>query len=153
MLFGYDESPADCVNHMLQLRDLQDNSLQQAKGSFQCFVPLPWIKSAHENGQTNLSSSAPAIVKTIAISRLMLDNFNHIKAFWPILGKGLAQIALSFGANDLDGTVKQYHIVNNDRDNAPDHFNEKQIRTLIRQAQRSPVKRNPFYQPIDPPQQ
>jgi aminodeoxyfutalosine synthase len=99
MLYGHIESIEDRVDHLVRLREQQDKS----KG-FQCFIPLafypPNTQLAHLPGPSGVDS-----LKTIAVSRLMLDNFDHIKAYWVMLGKHLAQIALHYGANDLDGTI------------------------------------------------
>jgi aminodeoxyfutalosine synthase len=99
MLFGHIESIEDRVDHYIRLREQQDKS-----GGYQCFIPLafypPNTQLAHLPGPSAVDS-----LKTIAVARLMLDNFDHIKAYWVMLGKNLAQIALHFGANDLDGTI------------------------------------------------
>jgi aminodeoxyfutalosine synthase len=101
MLYGHIESIEDRVDHLIRLRAQQDRS-----HGFQCFIPLafypPGTQLAHLPGPTGVDS-----LKTIAVSRLMLDNFEHIKAYWVMLGKHLAQIALHYGANDLDGTITQ----------------------------------------------
>jgi aminodeoxyfutalosine synthase len=101
MLYGHIETTADRVDHLLRLREQQDKS-----GGFQCFIPLAFYpentKLAHLPGPSGVDS-----LKTIAVSRLMLDNFPHIKAYWVMLGKRLSQVALHFGANDLDGTITE----------------------------------------------
>lgn len=99
MLYGHIESVEDRVDHFVRLREQQDKT-----GGFQCFIPLAFFPEG-----TALSAlpgpSGVDSLKTIAVSRLMLDNFDHIKAYWVMLGKNLAQTALHFGANDLDGTI------------------------------------------------
>src|SRR5947207_12599232 len=99
MLYGHVESIEDRVDHLVRLREQQDRS-----GGFQCFIPLafypPGTQLSHLPGPTGVDS-----LKTMAVSRLMLDNFPHIKSYWVMLGKRLAQVALHFGANDLDGTI------------------------------------------------
>lgn len=99
MLYGHIESLEDRIDHLIQLREQQEKS-----GGFQCFIPLafypPGTQLAHLPGPSGVDS-----LKTMAISRLMLDNFDHIKAYWVMLGKRLAQVALHFGANDIDGTI------------------------------------------------
>lgn len=99
MLYGHIETTEDRVDHLIRLREQQDES-----GGFQCFIPLafhaPNTKLAHLPGPDGVLS-----LKTIAAARLMLDNFPHIKAYWVMLGKRLAQTALHYGANDLDGTI------------------------------------------------
>ncbi|HET6889801.1 MAG TPA: aminofutalosine synthase MqnE [Pyrinomonadaceae bacterium] len=99
MLYGHVESLEDRVDHLIRLREQQEKS-----GGFQCFIPLafypPGTQLAHLPGPSGVDS-----LKTMAISRLLLDNFDHIKAYWVMLGKRLAQVALHFGANDIDGTI------------------------------------------------
>jgi aminodeoxyfutalosine synthase len=101
MLYGHIETIEDRVDHLVRLREQQDRS-----GGFQCFIPLafypPGTQLSHLPGPSGVDS-----LKTIAVSRLMLDNFAHIKAYWVMLGKRLAQVALHYGANDLDGTITE----------------------------------------------
>ncbi len=101
MLYGHIESVEDRVDHLIRLREQQDKS-----GGFQCLIPLafypPNTQLAHLPGPSGVDS-----LKTMAVSRLLLDNFDHIKAYWVMLGKHLAQVALHFGANDLDGTITE----------------------------------------------
>ncbi|HZI18193.1 MAG TPA: aminofutalosine synthase MqnE [Pyrinomonadaceae bacterium] len=101
MLYGHVESIEDRVDHLVRLREQQDIS-----GGFQCFIPLafypPGTKLSHLPGPSGVDS-----LKTMAVSRLMLDNFAHVKAYWVMLGKRLAQVALHYGANDLDGTITE----------------------------------------------
>lgn len=99
MLYGHIESIEDRVDHLVRLREQQDKS-----GGFQCLIPLafypPNTQLAHLPGPSGVDS-----LKTMAVSRLLLDNFDHIKAYWVMLGKHLAQVALHYGANDIDGTI------------------------------------------------
>jgi len=101
MLYGHVESIEDRVDHLVRLREQQD-----ASGGFQCFIPLafypPGTQLAHLPGPSGVDS-----LKTMAVSRLMLDNFRHVKSYWVMLGKRLAQAALHYGANDLDGTITE----------------------------------------------
>ncbi len=171
MLFGYTETLQQRITHLLKLRKLQDISLAKYNCGFQCFVPLPFVKVS-VSGMLN----AIDILKTIAISRLMLDNIDHIKAFWPMMGIGLAQTALCFGADDLGGTVGRYEIVpttnmlhniNADTANcnnkthvtgrgisgsppgpASQQLSVEQIRRLINEARREPVQRDGYYKPV-----
>ncbi len=99
MLYGHIETTEDRVDHFVKLREQQDKT-----GGFQCFIPLAF----YPNGTALSSLPGPDAIdnlKTIAVSRLMIDNFDHIKAYWVMLGKATAQTALHFGANDLDGTI------------------------------------------------
>ncbi|MGI8917502.1 MAG: aminofutalosine synthase MqnE, partial [Pyrinomonadaceae bacterium] len=99
MLYGHIESIEDRVDHLVRLREQQDKSQ-----GFQCFIPLafypPGTQLAHLPGPSGVDS-----LKTMAVARLMLDNFDHIKAYWVMLGRRLAQVALHYGANDIDGTI------------------------------------------------
>jgi aminodeoxyfutalosine synthase len=101
MLYGHIESIEDRVDHFVKLREQQDKS-----HGFQCFIPLafypPDTQLAHLPGPSGVDS-----LKTMAVARLMLDNFDHIKAYWVMLGKRLAQVALHYGANDIDGTITE----------------------------------------------
>src|SRR5882724_481858 len=101
MLYGHIESIEDRVDHLVRLRGQQEKS-----GGFQCFIPLafypPETQLAHLPGPSGVDS-----LKTLAVSRLMLDNFPHLKAYWVMLGKRLAQVGLQFGANDIDGTITE----------------------------------------------
>src|ERR671917_154891 len=101
MLYGHVESIEDRVDHFVRLREQQDKS-----GGFQCFIPLafypPGSQLSHLPGPSGVDS-----LKTMAVSRLMLDNFPHVKAYWVMLGKRLAQVALHYGANDVDGTITE----------------------------------------------
>lgn len=101
MLYGHIESIEDRVDHLIRLREQQEKS-----GGFQCFIPLafypPETQLSHLPGPSGVDS-----LKTMAVSRLLLDNFQHIKAYWVMLGKRLAQVALHYGANDIDGTITE----------------------------------------------
>jgi aminodeoxyfutalosine synthase len=99
MLYGHIEAVEDRVDHMMRLRELQDRT-----GGFQCFIPLAFWPEETELAHLPGPSGADSL-RTIAVSRLMLDNFDHVKAYWVMLGKRLAQIALHYGADDLDGTI------------------------------------------------
>jgi aminodeoxyfutalosine synthase len=149
MLYGHIETPAERVGHMVKLRRHQDASMIGRRAHFQCMVPLPFVPAGTEwsdrPGPTGLES-----LKTLAIARLMLDNFAHIKAFWPMMSPKLAQVALSFGVDDLDGTVQHYDITH--RDGAP---SDKQalsvdaLRRLIIETGHLPVQRDSLYRPVE----
>lgn len=145
MLYGHIESIEDRVDHFVQLREQQDKS-----GGFQCFIPLAFYPEgtqlAHLPGPSAVDS-----LKTIAVSRLMLDNFAHIKAYWVMLGKGLAQIALHYGANDLDGTITEggelsesYSVESNNEVK----MNKQEIVALIEDAGFEAAERDTVYNPI-----
>ena len=106
MLYGHIDRPMHRIDHLVRLRELQDET-----GGFQTFIPLAFHPDNSEMADIPKPSGMMDL-KTMAISRLMLDNFPHIKAYWVMLGLKTAQVALSFGADDIDGTVvheKIYH--------------------------------------------
>ena len=132
MLFGHLETPEHRIEHLLQLRELQDET-----HGFDCFVPLVFHP---KNTRLDASPISPQeILKTIAVSRLMLHNIPHIKAYWVTLGESSAQIALSYGANDFDGTVVAERIHHDAGSTAPTGLSEDRLQELIRGAARQPV--------------
>ena len=143
MLYGHVEKPVHRIDHLIRLRNLQDET-----GGFQTFIPL-----AFHPENTNMSSirkpSGQADLRTMAISRLMLDNFPHVKAYWIMLGIGIAQVALSFGADDLDGTVVHELIYHDAGAQTPEALTVTQIRRLIEEAGRIPVERDTLYNRIE----
>ena len=134
MLYGHIETLEERVEHLLKLRELQDET-----GGFQTFIPFPFLpkNTALENKipQTSMWDD----LRTIAISRLMLDNFKHIKAYWVMLGVPVAQVALNFGADDIDGTVHRENILHEAGASSPKFLTEEKIRKLIREVGRVPV--------------
>jgi aminodeoxyfutalosine synthase len=142
MLYGHVESLADRVDHLRQLRALQDET-----HGFVGFVPLPYQPENNdipvENPPTGFDS-----LRTIAVSRIYLDNFDHITAYWVGMGLKLAQIALSFGADDLHGTIIEEHIFHMAGATSPQLQTEAEMIKAIREAGRTPVQRNTFYEPI-----
>jgi aminodeoxyfutalosine synthase len=149
MLYGHVESTAERLAHMVKLRDHQDVSLAEPTGAaFQCFVPLSFIPEgsalADLPGPSGLDD-----LRTIAVSRLMLDNVPHIKAFWIMLSPKLAQVALNWGADDLDGTVVWYDITHREgRGTNSQEMTVTQIERLIREAGCEPVERDTLYRPV-----
>lgn len=142
MLYGHLESIEHRVDHLLQLRVLQD-----VTGGFQAFVPLPFhpqnTRLAHLE-----RPSALLDLRTIAVSRLMLDNFDHIKAYWISLGVGTAQTALAYGADDLDGTVRREHIYHAAGSESPKVLSLAELEQLIREAGCEPVERDSLYRRV-----
>ncbi len=139
MLYGHIETYEHRVDHLIKLRELQDKT-----GGFQAFIPLSFHsqnteirKSAYTTGFDDL--------KTLAISRLMLDNFDHIKAYWVMLGEKIAQVALHFGVDDLDGTVVEEKITKAAGGTTDGSMAKDDIVFLIKQAGRSPVERDTIY--------
>ncbi|MBO8158435.1 aminofutalosine synthase MqnE [Thermosyntropha sp.] len=139
MLFGHIESYEDRINHLITLRRLQD----EAPG-FKAFIPLPFLPE--NTGLSNLKkTSAVDELKTIAISRLMLDNIEHIKAFWVMLGIPIAQIALQFGADDLDGTIVEERIMHAAGAKTDKGIAKETIINLIKEAGYVPAERDTLY--------
>ncbi|MDB6017550.1 MAG: radical protein [Pedosphaera sp.] len=142
MLFGHVESLADRVDHLRQLRDLQD----ETKG-FTGFIPLPY--QPENNGiPVKTAPTGFDTLRTLAISRIFLDNFDHITAYWVGMGLKLAQVALSYGADDLHGTIIEEHIFHMAGATSPQLQTEAALVKAIREAGRTPVQRNTFYEPI-----
>jgi aminodeoxyfutalosine synthase len=142
MLYGHVESLADRVDHLRRLRELQD----ETRG-FSAFIPLPY-----QPGNNALPVEHPPTgfdtLRTIAVSRLYLDNFDHLTAYWVGLGLKLAQVALSFGADDLHGTIVEEHIFRMAGAPAGQLQTEAAMIRAIREAGRVPVQRNSFYEPL-----
>ena len=134
MLYGHIETIEERVEHLIKLRELQDET-----GGFQTFIPFPFLpkNTALENKITQTSMWDD--LRTIAISRLMLDNFKHIKAYWVMLGVPAAPIALNFGANDIDGTVHRENILHEAGASSPKFLTEENIVKLIREVGRVPA--------------
>jgi aminodeoxyfutalosine synthase len=142
MLYGHVEKPEHRIDHLIRLRQLQD----QTRG-FQTFIPL-----AFHPENTRLSDIAKPSgltdLRIMALSRLMLDNFPHIKAYWVMLGIQTAQVALSYGADDLDGTVVHEKIYHDAGSDSPQELSVAQIRRLIEEAGRVPVERDTLYHEV-----
>ncbi len=142
MLYGTIETRAERIEHLLRLRDLQDET-----GGFQAFVPLAY----HPEGNRLRKIGAPTAdddLRMIAVSRLMLDNIPHIKAYWIMLGLKMAQVAQRFGANDMDGTVieeKIYHMAGAE---TPHELTIDELGRMIRAMGREPVERTTVYETV-----
>src|SRR5216683_6462502 len=142
MLYGHVESLADRVDHLRWLRNLQDET-----HGFVGFVPLPYQPENNEIPVENPPTGFDAL-RTIAVSRIYLDNFDHITAYWVGMGLKLAQVALSYGADDLHGTIIEEHIFHMAGAQSPQLQTEADMIKAIREAGRVPVQRNTFYEPI-----
>jgi aminodeoxyfutalosine synthase len=142
MLFGHVESLADRVDHLRQLRELQDET-----HGFVGFVPLPYQP---ENNEIPVQYPPTGFdtLRTIAVSRIYLDNFEHITAYWVGMGLKLAQVALSYGADDLHGTIIEEHIFHMAGAKSPQLQTEAEMLKAIREAGRTPIQRNTFYEPV-----
>ena len=145
MLYGHIETPEEKVEHLISLRELQD----QTRG-FLAFIPLAYHSEGTALGSLNgrKRSSGMEDLKTIAISRLMLDNFPHIKAFWIMLGVKLAQISLHFGADDFDGTVVEEKITHSAGADTPEALTVADITRLIAETGTTPIERDTLYNEV-----
>ena len=143
MLYGHIEEPRHRVDHVLRLRELQDET-----GGFVVFIPLRFHND--NNRLSHLPMAQPAdVLKTFAVSRLMLDNFPHVKVFWVMHGLSTSQLALNFGADDMDGSVVEYKITHDaDGFGTPDKLTRDDLLDLIRDAGFTPVERNTRYEVI-----
>ena len=142
MLYGHLETIEERVDHLNRLRELQDRT-----GGFVTFIPLAFHPAntalAHLPSPTGYHD-----LKSIAISRLLLDNFDHIKAYWIMLTPSIAQIALRFGSDDLDGTVVEEKIYHDAGSTVSQSLAREQLLRLIREAGRDPKERDTLYRPV-----
>ncbi len=142
MLYGHIETRAERVRHMIQLRDLQDET-----GGFLAFVPLAFHPENTEMAHIPPPTGAEDL-RTVAVARVMLDNFDHIKAYWVILTPKVAQVSLGFGADDLDGTVINETIVHEAGAKTPLALTVEELVALIQEIGRVPVERDSLYRPL-----
>jgi len=143
LLYGHIETREERVDHLLKIRALQDET-----GGFSAFIPLAFHSRNTELDELP-ETTAFDDLKTIAASRLLLDNFGHIKAYWVMIGESLAQVALSFGADDLDGTIIEEKITHMAGARSAKGLSRAAMRRMIRAAGFRPVERDSFYHPID----
>jgi aminodeoxyfutalosine synthase len=144
MLYGHIETYEHRVDHMSRLRQLQD----ETKG-FQTFIPLAFHPD-HTQMDHFARPSGIEDLKTLAIGRVYLDNFDHIKAYWISMGVRLAQMSLSFGVDDIDGTVIDEKIYRMAGADSPEVMTAKDLQALIRDAGRMPVERDTLYKELKP---
>lgn len=149
MLYGHIEEPRHRVDHVLRLRELQDET-----GGFVVFIPLRYQHDADHDprnrlqDRTTMASGAEAL-KTFAVSRLLFDNVDHIKCFWVMHGLNTAQLSLQYGADDLDGSVVEYKITHDaDGFGTPHTLHREDLLELIRDAGFTPVERNTRYETV-----
>ncbi len=144
MLYGHIEEPEHLVDHMNRLRNLQDKT-----GGFNTFIPLKF-----RNGENQMSHIAEVSVindlKVYAISRIFMDNFSHIKAYWPMIGRNTAQLSLSYGVNDIDGTIddttKIYSMAGAEEQTPT--LSTQQLVELIKNVKRHPIERDTLYKVV-----
>ena len=141
MLFGHIETLEERVDHLMRLRDMQDRT-----GGLLCYIPLRFHPDNNVLGRKKLGEpSGLDTLRNVAIGRLLLDNVEHIKAYWIMLGIKPAQLALSWGADDFDGTVTWERIYHMAGAKTPESLDETRIREVIEEAGRTPVERDAFY--------
>jgi aminodeoxyfutalosine synthase len=145
MLYGHIEKPLHRIDHLCKLRELQDET-----GGFQTLIPLAFHPDNTKLGADHKIQKASGIMdlRMIAISRLMLDNFQHIKAYWIMLGIPTAQLALSYGADDIDGTVVHEKIYHDAGSDSPQELTVAELRRLIVEAGRVPIERDTLYHEV-----
>jgi len=142
MLYGHIENNEDRVDHLLKLRSLQDET-----GGFQTFIPLAFHPENTPLDHLPVTTGLTDI-RQIAVSRLLLDNFAHIKAYWQMMTAGIAQVALRFGADDIDGTVIEEKIYHDAGASTPQGMRRSDLIRLIREAGREPFERDTLYRPV-----
>ncbi|QDU54405.1 aminofutalosine synthase MqnE [Aeoliella mucimassa] len=146
MLYGHIEQPYHRIDHLIRLRELQDET-----GGFQTFIPLAFHPENTKLGAERNIKRPSALVdlRTMAVSRLMLDNFPHLKAYWIMLGIGTAQVALAYGADDIDGTVRHELIYHDAGATTPEVMSVGDIEQVIREAGRDPIERDTLYHRVE----
>jgi aminodeoxyfutalosine synthase len=142
MLYGHIENEEDRTDHLIRLRNLQDET-----HGFQTFIPLAF-HPANTPLEHLFTTTGMLDIKQMAVSRLVLDNFPHIKAYWQMLGPKIAQISLRFGADDIDGTVIEEKIYHDAGATTPQGMRRADLERLIREAGREPVERDTMYRPV-----
>jgi aminodeoxyfutalosine synthase len=142
MLYGHIETAEERIDHMVKLRTLQDDT-----GGFMSFIPLAF-HPANTEMRDRAATTGLTDLKTLAVSRLMLDNFDHVKAFWIMLGIKLAQVSLWFGVDDIDGTVVEERITHMAGADTPQALTVQELERLIVEAGRIPVERDTLYSTV-----
>jgi aminodeoxyfutalosine synthase len=143
MLYGHIEKPYHRIDHLIRLRELQDET-----AGFQTFIPLAFHPD--NTGLAHIKKPSSLMdLRVMSVSRLMLDNVPHLKAYWIMLGVGTAQVALSYGADDIDGTVRHELIYHDAGATTPEILSVEQIQRLITEAGREPVERDTLYRRVE----
>ena len=141
MLYGHIETNEERVDHLLRLREIQEKT-----NGFQAFIPLPFHPQNNPLG--GIETTGLLDIRVHAVSRIILDNVDHIKAYWVMTGTEMAQVLQTFGVDDLDGTVTEEKITHAAGATTPSHLDEAHIRHLISSAGRIPVERDTLYNRI-----
>jgi aminodeoxyfutalosine synthase len=143
MLYGHVENAEHRIDHLLRLRELQDET-----GGFVAYIPLPYLKGANKLADEAGPPDGTLDIRQVAIGRLILDNVPHIKAYWRALGIRMAQVALLAGADDLDGTVEKEDIMHVAGSDAPRSLTSKRLQRIITEAGLEPYRRDSFHNPV-----
>ena len=139
MLYGHIETAEEKVEHLIKLRELQDRT-----GGFMAFIPLAFHPKNTEMSELKRTTGHQDL-RHLAVSRLMLDNFPHIKAFWIMIGPKISQLSLSFGVDDIDGTVVEEKITHSAGAETAEYIPKQELIELIKEAGRIPVERDTLY--------
>ncbi|HQL49223.1 MAG: Aminodeoxyfutalosine synthase [Acidobacteria bacterium ADurb.Bin340] len=147
MLYGHIEEDRHRVDHLLQLRELQDRSRAAGYQGFLAFIPLAYQNEDNELSRTHTihETTGARDLREIAVARLLLDNIPHIKAYWVMITPGLAQVGLNYGADDLDGTVIAEEIAHDAGAKTPQGLSRQDLERLIREAGCEPLERDNLY--------
>jgi len=147
MLYGHIEAPRHRVDHLLRLRELQDET-----GGFMTFIPLAFHPANTRLARRfELPSGTTGFedLRNVAVGRLLLDNFDHVKAYWIMMSPAVAQVALAFGVDDIDGTVKEEKIVHEAGATSPMELPLEEIVRLVKRAGKTPVRRDTLYRVLE----
>ncbi|WP_418790461.1 aminofutalosine synthase MqnE [Phosphitispora sp. TUW77] len=145
MLYGHIETAEERIDHLLRLRELQDRT-----GGFLAFIPLAFHQKNTALEEMNLSrTTGYDDLKVLAVARLMLDNFDHIKAYWIMIGPKLAQVSLAFGVDDIDGTVVEEQITHAAGADSGQALTKKELVRMIKAAGRIPAERDTLYKILE----
>lgn len=147
MLYGHIEEARHKVDHLLRLREVQDRAIAGGKARFLAYIPLAYQVEDNELSRKHVihETTGTQDLREIAVARLLLDNIEHIKAYWVMVTPGLAQIALSYGANDMDGTVIAEEIAHTAGAKTPQGLSRLELERLIREAGFEPLERDNLY--------
>ncbi len=150
MLYGHIERPEHRVDHLLRLRDLQDRSIAAGRARFLAYIPLAYqIENNELSAKYELhETTGTADLREIAVGRLLLDNVAHVKAYWVMISEGLAQVGLSYGADDLDGTIIEEEIAHDAGATTPQALSKTELRRLITEAGFEAVERDNLYRDL-----
>jgi len=143
LLFGHIETPEEIIDHLLKLRDLQDET-----GGFQAFIPLPFHPDNTDLAAAVCRPCAVEMLRIISVSRLVLDTIDHVKAYWIMTGLSVAQLALVFGADDIDGTVREEKITHAAGAATATGLDRETLIKLIRRSGQCPVERDSLYRTL-----